>query len=76
MDTVVVHLAGALGVVLLLSVATDWRWMEDRDDSPWYPGTMRLFRQTEVVNWDTVINNVVVELRIGQARVSLHLRYT
>src|SRR5581483_10989006 len=46
-DTMVAHLAGALGrpVWLLLSFAPDWRWMTGREDSPWYP-TMRLFRQT------------------------------
>ncbi len=46
-DTMVAHLAGAIGcpVWLLLDAAADWRWLIDRSDSPWYP-SMRLFRQT------------------------------
>ena len=45
-DTSVAHLAGGLGIPvwLLLPYSADWRWMLDRDDSPWYP-TMQLFRQ-------------------------------
>jgi Flp pilus assembly protein TadD len=51
-DTSVPHLAGALGkpVFLLLSDPADWRWLQARDDSPWYP-TMQLFRQPEPDNW-------------------------
>jgi Flp pilus assembly protein TadD len=47
-DTAAAHLAGALGrpVFVLLRYVSDWRWMDDRDDSPWYP-TMRLFRQPQ-----------------------------
>ena len=58
-DTGVAHLAGALGkpVWILLTHAPDWRWLLDRDDSPWYP-TARLFRQSERNNWNSVISNV------------------
>jgi ADP-heptose:LPS heptosyltransferase len=58
-DTAVVHLAGALGkpVWILLQFVPDWRWLLDRDDSPWYP-TARLFRQSERNNWSSVISNV------------------
>lgn len=55
-DTSVAHLAGALGkpVWLLATHIPDWRWLLDRDDSPWYP-SVRLFRQSEVRRWDEVI---------------------
>ncbi len=63
-DTAIAHLAGALGkpVWLLLPFAPDWRWMLDREDSPWYP-TMRLFRQPAMRDWDSVIRRVAKELR-------------
>ena len=55
-DTSVAHLAGALGrpVWILLPYAPDWRWLLDRDDSPWYP-TARLFRQTDTREWPSVV---------------------
>jgi Tfp pilus assembly protein PilF len=58
-DTAVAHLAGALGtpVWLLLPFAPDFRWMIDRDDSPWYP-TARLFRQPRRGDWSSVIGVV------------------
>jgi hypothetical protein len=62
-DTAVAHLAGALGkpVWLALGHAPDWRWLRDRADSPWYP-TMRIFRQTEMGNWDHVFAAIRVAL--------------
>jgi hypothetical protein len=64
-DTSVAHLAGALGrpVWLLLPTCNDWRWMLNRDDSPWYP-TMRIFRQTTLGDWDSVLSTVADALRI------------
>ena len=58
-DTLVAHLAGALGLPtwLLLPTPCDWRWMIGRDDSPWYP-TMRLFRQFDPGDWNGVIDRV------------------
>jgi hypothetical protein len=62
-DTAVPHLAGALGVPvwLALAVTSDWRWLLNRTDSPWYP-TMRLFRQRELGNWQDVFDRMAQEL--------------
>lgn len=62
-DTMTAHLAGALGqrIWTLLPLDADWRWMQQRDDTPWYP-TMRLFRQREQGSWGSVINEVAREL--------------
>ncbi len=62
-DTAVSHLAGALGkpVWNLLWVGHCWRYFENRDDSPWYP-SMRLFKQTALGDWESVIRSVKIEL--------------
>jgi hypothetical protein len=58
-DTSVAHLAGATGrpVWVLLPTCADWRWLANRTDSPWYP-SMRLFRQRELGEWNTVVEEV------------------
>ena len=68
-DTMVAHLAGALGIPvwLLLPFAPDWRWMLGRDDTPWYPG-MRLFRQRTPGDWRGVLGIVGEELRARTTR--------
>jgi tetratricopeptide (TPR) repeat protein len=62
-DTSVAHLAGALGkpVWILLPYAPDWRWLEKRSDSPWYPSA-ELFRQDSSRRWEPVITDVAAEL--------------
>jgi hypothetical protein len=62
-DTMAAHLAGALGIPVwtLLAWHADWRWMVDREDTPWYP-TMRLFRQPREGDWKSVVDRVVREL--------------
>jgi hypothetical protein len=64
-DSLPAHLAGALGVPVwtLLPAEADWRWLEAREDSPWYP-TMRLFRQAadRPDNWEPVIERVEAAL--------------
>lgn len=63
-DTSVAHLAGALGKKswILLPHTPDYRWLLDRDDSPWYPA-LRLFRQPRKGDWDGAINRVISELQ-------------
>ena len=82
-DTAIAHLAGALGVAVWVALpfSPDWRWLLERDDSPWYP-TMRLFRQTTIGEWPDVFariasafsgprgNGVVEVLRAGVFRGS------
>lgn len=63
-DTSIAHLAGALGrpVWVALKKVPDWRWLLDREDSPWYP-TMRLFRQERIDDWAGVAAQMTRELR-------------
>jgi tetratricopeptide (TPR) repeat protein len=63
-DTSVAHLAGAMGkpVWLLLSAAPDWRWLQGRADSPWYP-SMTLFRQERLGEWEGTLAKVASRLR-------------
>ncbi|MDD1744311.1 MAG: tetratricopeptide repeat protein, partial [Candidatus Methanoperedens sp.] len=79
-DSATVHMAGALGkpVWTLLPFVSDWRWMLDREDTPWYP-TMRLFRQPSPGDWKSVIDRVEKELKAlisarfyGSARAALY----
>lgn len=62
-DTMVAHLAGAMGIPVwvLLPRAPDWRWMMGRVDSPWYP-TMRLFRQHGAGGWEGVVADILSAL--------------
>ena len=63
-DTFAAHLAGSLGIptLLMLKHAADWRWMLDRDDTPWYPG-VKLYRQAAPDDWTTVLDRVCDQLR-------------
>ena len=63
-DTSVAHLAGALGkdVWVLLAWIPDWRWLLEKEDTPWYP-TMRLFRQTSNGDWESTFQRVQLALK-------------
>ena len=62
-DTAVAHLAGALGIptLLLLPHGPDWRWMLEREDSPWYP-SMRIYRQATPGDWGEVLTRLAADL--------------
>lgn len=64
-DTSVAHLAGALGLRtwILLPYTPDWRWLLDRDDSPWYP-TVRLFRQSKTREYEDILDQVRAQLQL------------
>ena len=70
-DTSVVHLAGALNkpVWLLNRFDSCWRWLQNRQDSPWYPA-MRIFRQPQPGDWNSVILQVRDELRAAAVRLA------
>lgn len=70
-DTSTAHLAGALGkpVWILNRFDTCWRWLIDRDDSPWYP-TARLYRQERPGDWPAVLEKVRLDLRQWASRPS------
>jgi ADP-heptose:LPS heptosyltransferase len=68
-DTAACHLAGALAapVWTLIPFAHDWRWLLQREDSPWYP-TMRLFGQPKIGDWQPVLERVRDELALLAGR--------
>ena len=63
-DTAVAHLAGAMNkpTWLLLPYVADWRWLLDRDDSPWYP-SMKIFRQPSLKDWESVFADIKLQLQ-------------
>ncbi len=67
-DTSITHLAGALGapVFVALHFSSEWRWLCDRDDSPWYPN-VRLFRQKSFGQWPDVFQRIAeaIQQRLG-----------
>jgi hypothetical protein len=64
-DTSVAHLAASLGkpTLILIPYAPDWRWMLDRDDSPWYP-SVKLYRQITLGDWQPTLKALFSELTI------------
>ena len=62
-DTSVAHLAATLGkpVWMLSRIHGCWRWLLDRDDTPWYP-TMRIYRQQRLAVWDDVVATIATDL--------------
>jgi tetratricopeptide (TPR) repeat protein len=70
-DTVTAHLAGALGVPVWVALSTspDWRWLTEREDTPWYPN-MRLFRQRNRGEWAPVFARMAAELAGFHGRTS------
>ncbi|MGZ4977081.1 MAG: DUF6165 family protein [Methylobacter sp.] len=73
-DTSIAHLAGALGktVWIVLPYMAEWRWLIDREDSPWYPNA-RLFRQRQRGDWTELFDRVAARLKSVIAGESLAL---
>ncbi|MBF0295755.1 MAG: tetratricopeptide repeat protein [Magnetococcales bacterium] len=72
-DSAVAHLAGALKKpcwVMLAAHPCDWRWQREREDSPWYPQVMRLFRQTRPGDWSDVVQRIYGELSSHLASIA------
>ena len=68
-DTAMAHIAGAIGrpVWVVLKAVAEWRWMQGREDSPWYPSA-RLFRQTVPGDWGEVMERVAGEVSAMEMR--------
>ena len=64
-DTSLIHLSGALGKTskVLVTWNPEWRWLLDRQDSPWYP-SVKIFRQPEAGDWESVIQDVISDLKL------------
>jgi tetratricopeptide (TPR) repeat protein len=75
-DTAIAHLAGALGIPVwvVLSLVPDWRWLLQREDSPWYP-SMRVFRQTQYGRWDDVFQSIASEIKKVATDVASFFRW-
>jgi predicted O-linked N-acetylglucosamine transferase (SPINDLY family)/ADP-heptose:LPS heptosyltransferase len=71
-DTSVAHLAGAMGksMCIFLPYIPDWRWLLERDDCPWYPSA-RLFRQTAIGDWQTVLDAYQAISSVGRVSDSI-----
>ena len=68
-DTSLAHLSGALGksTLILLPWNPDWRWLLERQDSPWYP-TAKIFRQPHSGRWEAVIEDIAHHLNLNHPR--------
>ena len=71
-DTSIAHLAGALNkkTYLILAWNPDWRWLQDRSDSPWYP-SVNLIRQKSINNWDGCLESIFTSLNDSMPKPSI-----